>query len=176
MGGNMKFSAVTLGGLILALGVAQAQPKETPMSPAIETGATVRLEYTLKDDAGKVLDSNTGRDPLIYTQGQQQIVPGLEKALQGMRAGEAKQVVVKPEEGYGLVDPAAQTEVPKELLPADALTAGTQLVARGREGETMLVRVKEIKEKTVIIDLNHPLAGKTLHFDIKVLGVEPPKK
>ncbi len=172
----MRFTAVILSTLMLAFGVAQAQPKEHLLSPAIENGFTVQLEYTLKDDAGTVLDSNKGGDPLVYTQGRQQIVPGLEKALTGMRASEEKQIVVKPEDGYGPVDPAAETEVPKELLPADALTVGTQLVARGRQGETMLVRIKEVKEKTVIIDLNHPLAGKILHFDIKVLGVEPPKK
>lgn len=175
-GGNMKFAAVTFSILVLALGVAQAQPKEGTSSPAIEHGSTVRLEYTLKDDAGKVLDSNTGRDPLTYTHGQQQIIPGLEKALNGMRSGEEKKVTVEPEDGYGPVDPAAQTEVPKAMLPPDALTVGTQLVARTPTGEAMLVRVKEIKEATVIIDLNHPLAGKILHFDVKVVGVEAPKK
>lgn len=172
----MKSTLVALGSLVLMLGVAQAQPTEKPMSPAVESGSTVQLEYTLKDDAGKVLDSNKGRDPLTYIHGQQQIVPGLEKVLNGMRAGEEKEVTVKPEEGYGPVDPSAQAEVPKAMLPADALTVGAQLVARSREGETLLVRIKEIKETTVIIDLNHPLAGKTLHFGIKVLGVEPPKK
>ena len=169
----MKFTAVVLISLVLALGVAQSQSQEKSMGPAIETGSTVQLEYTLKDEAGKVLDSNKGRDPITYTQGEHQIVPGLEKVLNGMRAGEEKQVTIKPEDGYGPVDPQAQTEVPKEVLPPDALTVGTQLVARSGGGETMLVR---IKETTVIIDLNHPLAGKTLHFDVKVLGVEPPKK
>jgi len=172
----MKARLLLLFVLALVPGIVQAQLKEKAMSPPIENGSTVQLEYTLKDDAGAVLDSNTGRPPLTYVQGQQQIVPGLEKALNGMRAGEEKNVVVKPEDGYGAVDPAAQTEVPKQMLPADALTVGTQLVARSRTGETMLVRVKEVKEATVIIDLNHPLAGKTLHFDIKILGVESPQK
>lgn len=172
----MKATLLLLFVLTLVPGVVQAQPKEKAMSPPIENGATVQLEYTLKDDAGTVLDSNKGRPPLSYVQGQQQIVPGLEKALNGMRAGDEKNVVVNPEEGYGLADPTAQTEVPKQVLPADALTVGTQLVARSRTGETMLVRVKEVKDATVIIDLNHPLAGKTLHFDIKVLGVEPANK
>lgn len=172
----MKIVAVMLSALVLALGVAQAQPKETTMSPAIEAGFTVQLEYTLKDDDGKVLDSNKGRSPLTYTQGRQQIIPGLEKALGGMRAGDEKQVTVKPEDGYGPVDPSAETEVPKQMLPPNALTVGTQLVARSRDGESMLVRIKEVKETTVIIDLNHPLAGKILHFDVKVLGVEPPGK
>jgi len=65
--------------------------------------------------------------------------------------------------------------VPKELIPPDSLKVGAELVARSPSGGTRLVRVKEVKEKTVVIDLNHPLAGKTLHFDVKVLGVEPSK-
>lgn len=171
----MNRSAV-LATLMLVLGAAQAWPQEKSMSQSIEPGSMVRLEYTLKDEAGKVLDSNKGRDPLTYTHGEQQIVPGLERALTGMRAGDEKQVTVKPEDGYGPLDPAAQTEVPKDLLPPDARTVGAQLVARTGQGEMMLVRVKEVKESTVILDLNHPLAGKTLHFEVKVLGVEPPKK
>ncbi len=172
----MKLTASLFIALMLAPAVAQAQPKDTPMSPAIGNGSTVQLEYTLKDDTGAVLDSNKGGSPITFTHGEHQLVPGLEKALNGMHAGEEKQVTVKPEDGYGEVNPSAQTEVPKAMLPPEALTVGNRLVARGRGGETMLVQVKEIKESTVIIDLNHPLAGKILHFDVKVLGVEPPKK
>ncbi|MFQ5830902.1 MAG: peptidylprolyl isomerase [Candidatus Methylomirabilia bacterium] len=171
----MKRALVTFTIFTLALGVAQAQVQEESMSAAIEAGSTVELEYTLKDETGKVLDTNVGGKPLAYTQGQRRIVAGLETALNGMRAGEEKQVTVKPEDGYGLVDPAAVAEVPKEALPPDALSVGTELVARRPDGRTMLVRVKEIKESTVILDLNHPLAGKTLYFDVKVLNVKPPK-
>lgn len=167
-----RMIAVTLG---LALGVADAQPTEKATSPAIENGTRVQLEYTLKDDDGKVLDSNKGQDPLTYTQGKQQIIPGLEKALNGMRAGDEKKVTVKPADAYGEVDPRAEAEVPKEMLPPD-LSVGTELVAQSPGGSRRIVRVKEIKEQTVLIDLNHPLAGKTLFFEVKVLGVEPPQK
>ncbi len=171
----MKIVPVIVVTLALALGLAQAQPKEKAMSPAIEDGATVQLEYTLKDPAGKVLDTNKGQAPLIYTHGTQEIIPGLEKALNGMHRGEEKKVTVKPEDAYGPVDPKAVTEVPKEMLPPDALKVGTELVAQNQAGGRRIVKVKEVKEKTVIIDLNHPLAGKTLYFDLKVLGVEPAK-
>ncbi len=156
----------------------QAKPAtsdEAKPAPTIESGSKVSLEYTLRDNEGKVLDSNKGRDPLTYVQGEQQIVPGLEKALNGMHAGDEKKVTVAPADGYGDVDPQAVAEVPKQMIPADALTVGTELLARNREGATRLVRIKEIKDETVIIDLNHPLAGKTLHFDVKVVGVEPPE-
>ena len=159
---------------------AQSKPAESPAtpaaaSPAIEEGSTVHLEYTLKDDAGKLLDSNKGQEPLTYTQGQHEIVPGLEKQLTGMHSGEEKKVTLAPEDGYGAVDPSAETEVPKEMLPSSALSVGTRLMARNSAGEGRPVTVKEIKEKTVVLDLNHPLAGKTLVFEIKVLGVEAPK-
>ena len=163
--------ALLLGGCI-----ANAQPKETPLSPAIENGSTVKLEYTLTDDAGKVLDSNRGQDPLTYRHGQEEILPALENALKGMHAGDHKDVTLPPADGYGDVDPKALTEVPKELIPPESLKVGAELVARSPVAGPRLVRVKEIKEKTVVIDLNHPLAGKTLHFDVTVLGVEPAQK
>lgn len=176
----------TLAALLLATAIVlvvtstaraeEAKPEEAGPAPAIEAGSKVSLEYTLRDADGKVLDSNKGRDPLTYVQGEQQIVPGLEKALTGMHPGEEKKVVVAPADGYGDVDPTAVAEVPKEMIPADALQVGTELVARNRDGATRLVRIKEIKDETVIIDLNHPLAGKTLHFDVRVTGVEPPVK
>src|SRR5262247_2441208 len=86
----------------------------TGSAAAIEQGSTVRLEYTLSDDAGKLLDTNKGQEPLTYTQGGQQLVAGLEKQLVGMHAGDQKRVVLKPEDAFGTVDPQAKTEVPKE--------------------------------------------------------------
>ena len=171
----MRISIMLILAIGLALGVAwaQTQPAATGApSPAIQDGSKVQLEYTLADQAGKVLDSSKGRPPLEYTHGRRQIIPGLEKALEGMHTGDTKTVTVKPADAYGEVDPNAVTEVPKEKIPAGALTVGTELAARGANGEQRLVRVKEIKDKTVVIDLNHPLAGKTLVFDVKVMGVE----
>jgi len=147
----------------------------TTGAPAIEDGSTVQLEYTLSDDAGAVIDTNKGGAPLTYTHGERQIIPGLEKQLSGMHAGEQKHVVLKPEDGYGPVNPSAETEVPKDMLPPDSLTVGAHLMARNAQGEGRPVTIKEIKETTVVLDLNHPLAGKTLVFDIKVLDVAPPK-
>jgi FKBP-type peptidyl-prolyl cis-trans isomerase SlyD len=162
--------------LATGLAPARAQPVAPAPAPAVEAGSRVAIEYTLRDDAGTLLDSNQGRPPLTYVQGRQEIVPGLERALGGMHAGEEKQVTVAPADGYGDVDPAAVAEVPKDLVPADARVAGTELVARGPQGPARLVRVKEVRDRTVVIDLNHPLAGKTLYFSIKVIGVEPPGK
>jgi FKBP-type peptidyl-prolyl cis-trans isomerase SlyD len=141
----------------------------------IQDGSRVQLEYTLRDDAGAVLDTNKGRRPLTYTQGQNQIMPALEQALSGAKSGETKHVTLKPEEAYGTVDPTAEAEVPLAQVPAEARAVGSQLVARERSGAERPVRVKEIKEKTIVLDLNHPLAGKTLVFEVRVLQVEPPR-
>jgi len=167
-----------LRSLVIAAVVIVASPAlaqtPTPEKAAIQNGSSVSIEYTLKDDSGQVLESNKGKTPLTFTQGHQQIIPGLERELIGMRPGEEKQVVVKPEEAYGEVVPNAQTEVPKDAIPKEGLKVGTTLIARSGSGEPRPVVVKEIKETTVVLDLNHPLAGKTLHFDVKILGVQAP--
>jgi FKBP-type peptidyl-prolyl cis-trans isomerase SlyD len=166
--------------LSIALGLAApraglAQTSGAPAGPAIQKGSTVRIEYTVTDEQGKLLDTNKGGQSLQFTHGQQQMIPGIERQLLGMHPGEEKKVVVKPEEGYGAVDPAAQTEVSKEAIPPEAQEVGKRLLARTRTGESRLVMVKEVKERTVVLDLNHPLAGKTLHIDVKVLEVDPPQ-
>ncbi len=144
------------------------------MAIAIESGATVRIEYTLTDDAGRVLDSTEGRAPLTYVHGRHQIIPGLEEALTGMQAGDEKQVTVPPGDAYGPVDPNAVAEVPKHAFPPDALQPGTELIARAPDGGTRLITVREVRADSVIVDLNHPLAGKTLHFDVRVVDVAAP--
>lgn len=154
--------------VLLAAAPAGAQPK------AIEKGSSVKIEYTLKDDKGAVLDTNAGKDALAFTQGAQQIIPGLDKALLGMKVGDSKKVTVKPEDAYGNVDPKAEAEVPKDALPQGAAVVGTRLLARGQDGQPRPVTVKAVKDTTVLLDLNHPLAGKTLFFDVKVVSVEPP--
>src|SRR5215510_1449973 len=142
-------------------------------SNVVKDGTVVSLEYTLSGEDGKTIESNKGKDPLKYTQGSHQIVPGLEKELAGMKMGEEKRVKVMPEEGYGPVDPKGFQEFPKEKIPTEGLKVGAVLMARGPQGQQIPVRVHEIKEKTVVLDLNHPMAGKTLVFDVKVLDVQP---
>src|SRR4029434_120506 len=173
--GDEMIPSANLTAMALAL-LASAAIAQTP-APApekagpVQTGSSVSIEYTLKDEAGQVLDTNKGKSPLVFTQGQQQIIPGLEREMIGMRAGEEKKVVVKPEDAYGPVMPNAQTEVPKDAIPQEGLKVGTALMARSGSGETRPVVVKEIKESTVVLDLNHPLAGKTVLFDVQVVGV-----
>jgi FKBP-type peptidyl-prolyl cis-trans isomerase 2 len=90
-----------------------------------------------------------------------------------MNVNDEKSFRVQPEEAYGPVDPNGFKEVPKTDLPAAALKVGTPLGTRGPNGEDLVIHVREVKQETVVLDFNHPLAGKTLNFDVKVLGVEP---
>lgn len=161
--------------VVLFVSPAFAQtPSPAPDKAAtVQSGSSVSIEYTLKDESGQVLGTNKDGQPLVFTQGGMQILPALERELVGMRVGEQKKVVVKPEDGYPMV-PNAQTEVPKDAIPTEALKVGTPLTARSGSGETRTVFVKEIKDSTVVVTFNHPLAGKTLFFDVKVLDVEPP--
>ena len=148
-----------------------AKPVETQMAAAVENGMTVQLEYTLTVD-GQVVDSSEGREPLSYVQGSGQIIPGLERQLNGMHAGESKSVTVTPEEGYGAVDPKAVVTVRKDQLPPDlAPEVGMMLRGTSRDGQPFRARIQQIAGDDVTLDLNHPLAGKTLEFKVTVKGV-----
>jgi FKBP-type peptidyl-prolyl cis-trans isomerase SlyD len=166
--------ALAMVGALAGLSSSALALEEKKEEPAvIKEGSRVGLEYTLRDDTGTVIDSNKGGEPFTYTHGAHQIVPGLESALAGLRAGDERKVTVKPEEGYGAVDPAAQIEVGRDRVPPD-VKVGSQLTGRSSSGQTRSVRVKEVKDQTVVLDLNHPLAGKTLLFDVRVLSVAGP--
>jgi FKBP-type peptidyl-prolyl cis-trans isomerase SlyD len=137
----------------------------------IENGKVVELDYALHLGDGKVVDQSEGQ-PLSYIHGEGQIVPGLEQALEGMAVGEQKQVVVAPAEGYGEHDARGVQEVAREAFPEGfEPQVGMQLVAESPDGQPVQFVVKEVKPDTVVVDFNHPLAGKTLHFDVTVRGV-----
>jgi len=140
------------------------------MAAIVSNGKVISLEYTLKLEDGEVVDTNVGKAPLTYTQGANQIIPGVEAAVTGMEVGQAKQAVVPPTEGYGDPDPDAFHEVPKEKLPQE-IRVGTQLHGKDSAGREIRPIVSEIKDETVLLDFNHPLAGKTLYFDLKVVNI-----
>jgi FKBP-type peptidyl-prolyl cis-trans isomerase SlyD len=101
------------------------------------------------------------------------LIPGLEKELTGMKVGSEKHVTVKPEEGYGLVNKEAFQELPKEKIPPEGQKVGAILTGQGPQGQPIKARVHEVKEKTVVVDFNHPMAGKTLVFDVTVVDIQP---
>ncbi len=168
----------SLNALFALLVFASSVPAQSPTDAesVIHPGSVVSFNYILKDEDGKVIDSSEGKAPMSYTHGKGEIIPGLENELTGLKVGNEKHVTVKPENGYGPVDPRAFQEIEKEKLPPEALKVGTVLTAHGPGGQSMAVRVHEIKEKTVIMDFNHPLAGKTLTFDVKITDIKAAEK
>jgi len=139
----------------------------------VRNGSVVSFEYTLTDESGEVLQSNKGKEPVTYTHGKHEIIPGLEKGLSEMQVNQEKTIQVGPEEAYGQVDPSGFKEIAKTDIPPTALEVGTPLTARGPQGEELLIHVSEVRDDSVVLDFNHPLAGKTLTFDIKVVDIEP---
>jgi len=166
-------ATLVLVSLCLAAAVAHAEePEKKEKKSVVEAGSTVAIEYTLTLEDGTKVDSNVGGEALSLEQGSGQIIPGLDKQLIGMKVSETKQVKVTPEEAYGQIDPAAFTEVPISELPEDARTPGMMLMARDDQGRTRRLLVQKIEGDTATLDFNHPLAGKTLIFDVKILEVE----
>ena len=132
-------------------------------------GAIVTLNYTLTDDEGHILDKT--QEPFAYLHGYGRIVPGLEKALEGTEPGHEQEVLVEPGEAYGQPDPAAIFAVPSEKIPESMdLKPGMRVAAETPNGPVELT-VREVNEDSVVVDANHPLAGKTLHFEVEVLDV-----
>ncbi|HOW36462.1 MAG TPA: peptidylprolyl isomerase [Candidatus Omnitrophota bacterium] len=140
-------------------------------SAKITDGSKVSFDYTLTVD-GKVIDSSSGRGPIQYTQGKSEIVPGLEKELAGMKVGDEKTVIVKPEEGYGLVSPEALKEVSRANLPADIQPqVGMVLQIHGADGRAFPAMIAKVDTDTVVLNFNHPLAGKELNFQVKIVSI-----
>ena len=140
------------------------------MISTVSKGKVVSLEYTVKLDDDQVIDTNVGKEPLTYTQGTNQIIRGVEAAVEGMMVGQGKHVIVTPADSYGARDLTKVHEVPRKNVP-DNIEVGMRLQGKDPSGEAVHPVVKEIKDNTVLLDFNHPLAGKTLFFDVKVLDV-----
>jgi FKBP-type peptidyl-prolyl cis-trans isomerase SlyD len=157
---------------LLAMILTPAASQAADTKQTVAEGKNVSVEYTLTLDDKSVVESNVGKQPLTYTHGTQQIIPGLEKALEGLAVGDTKEVTVAPADGYGEKDPEALQEVQKKLIPPDALVVGARLQGKAPDGHMVYPRVAEIKDDTVVLDFNHPLAGKTLHFDVKILDIQ----
>lgn len=133
----------------------------------------VGMAYVLRSQTGREIDRSDGA--VGFIQGHGQVVPGLEKALYGMGVGEEKEVVVEPAQGYGEYDEADVQRVPRSALSEDLeLTLGQGLRMRDREtGEEFRAYVVEVGDEYVILDYNHPLAGQTLHFEVKITELRP---
>jgi FKBP-type peptidyl-prolyl cis-trans isomerase SlyD len=132
----------------------------------------VAFDYRLTLDSGEEVDRSPDNQPFSFITGSRQVVPGLEKGMMGMAVGDRSKISVEPEDAYGPVNPELIGDVPRDQFPGEMeLKPGMMFQSQGPDG-MMLANIKEIKdENTVVIDLNHPLAGKNLHFDVNVVEV-----
>lgn len=157
-----------IGIVVTALGILGPMSSWAAGDPIVADGTTVSLEYTLTLPDRTKVESNVGQPPLVFTQGSGHLVPGLEKALVGMKAGQTKHVEVPAELGYGVYNADAQIKVPRNKVPP-TVKVGDVLT---RPSDRKPLKVLQITADTVIMDANHPLAGKDLIFDVKILKVE----
>lgn len=138
----------------------------------VKSGDTVNIHYTGSLQDGTQFDSSAGREPLQFTVGSGQVIPGFDTAVTGMTVGEKKTVTIPADQAYGQPDPRAIQVIPRDNIPADIpLEVGLQLQASGPAGQVMVVTVKEIGEEEVTLDANHRLAGEDLTFDLELVSI-----
>jgi FKBP-type peptidyl-prolyl cis-trans isomerase SlyD len=137
----------------------------------IEDDVVVSLVYQLVVD-GEEVDSAGADEPLEFLQGHGEIIPGLESELYGMTVGQTKQVFVRADDAYGKMDPTALLEVPRADFPAEIpAVVGTILEVKDSDGEIRQARIREVTESQIILDFNHPLAGKDLQFEVSIINL-----
>jgi FKBP-type peptidyl-prolyl cis-trans isomerase 2 len=175
----LRFSTVAAFLAACLLSSAAPAAEKTKDDRTIKDGMMVSFHYTLTGTDGKPIESTKGKEPLKYVHGKKMMIPGLEKALAGMKVGGEKHVTVKPEDAYGPVDPQRYQEFPNDKIPPDQLKkikVGSMVPLTAPNGQTFQFPVSEVKENSIVVNLNHPMAGKTLTFDVKVVDIqsEPP--
>jgi peptidylprolyl isomerase len=137
-----------------------------------KSGDTVKIHYTGTLDDGTQFDSSAGREPLEFTLGSGQVIPGFDKAVDGMAVGESKDVNIAPEDAYGPRHEQMIQEVPKSALPADMTPeVGMGLQAQGQDGQAVNLTVTAVSDDSITVDGNHPLAGKALNFAIELVSI-----
>ncbi len=139
----------------------------------VDDGQVVSMHYTLHVD-GQLVDSSEGSGPLQFIQGMGHIIPGLEHELYDMKIGDSKKVVIPAKDGYGDVDTDAFMDVPREAFPGDVpLETGTELELRDQGGHPVYARIETVSNDNIRLNMNHPLAGKVLHFDVNIADLRP---
>jgi FKBP-type peptidyl-prolyl cis-trans isomerase 2 len=139
----------------------------------VKENNTVKVHYTGKLSDGQVFDTSEGKDPLEFTLGKGQIIPGFENGLIDMKLNEKKTITIAKEEAYGDINADLKQEVKRSELPQDLTPeVGMGLVSKSPDGQEINLHVIEVKEESVILDGNHPLAGKDLIFDIEVVAIQ----
>lgn len=138
----------------------------------VKNGDQVQLHYTAKFDNGVTFDTSEGQDPVEFKVGANQIIEGVEEAILGLEAGDKKVVSIDPEKGYGQHDNDLIRQAPKDILGGQEVQNGEVIQLQTAEGEVIPAQIVESDDESVTFDLNHPLAGKILNFEIEVIDVK----
>ncbi len=139
---------------------------------AAKTGDTVKIDYTGTLDDGTQFDTSNGKEPITFKLGEGEVIPGFEKGVEGMKVGETKKLVIHADQAYGPHHDKLVQKVPKDKFPKDVeLKTGMMLTMRAPTGQQLMARIGDLSGDIVTLDLNHPLAGKTLHFEIKLVAI-----
>tara|TARA_R110002020_G_scaffold193326_2_gene393551 strand:- start:711 stop:1148 length:438 start_codon:yes stop_codon:yes gene_type:complete len=144
------------------------------MTTKVENGNNVSVHYKGTLDDGTEFDSSYGRgQPMTFQVGSGTVIPGFDSALEGMAVGETKSIIVLPEKAYGDVNPEALQTIPSTSFPQDMeLEVGSSVQTTTPAGQTLTARINTIEESSVILDFNHPLAGKNLNFEIHLIDIQ----
>ena len=136
----------------------------------MKQGDKVKVHYTGTLSDGIVFDSSEGKEPLEFTIGENKVIPGFENGIKEMKLNDEKTIKIQPKDAYGERDEKMVVAVPRSKFPPE-IEAGGHLLLKGPDGQRIPAKIKEVKENEVLIDLNHPLAGKELNFKVKVVGI-----
>ena len=136
----------------------------------MQPGSKVKVHYTGTLSDGTVFDSSEGKQPLEFTIGENQVIPGFENGIKEMKLNEEKTIKIEAKDAYGERDERMVVAVPRSKFPPE-IGAGGHLLLKGPDGQRMPAKIREVNDNEVIIDMNHPLAGKELNFKIKIVGV-----
>lgn len=144
------------------------------MTDKVKSGSKVKVHYTGTLDNGEVFDSSEGREPLEFEVGAKQVIPGFEDGIIGMTVNQEKTIKIPAKEAYGERDERMVQKVPIAQLPPNLKDAkkGNYLHLQGPDGRVFNVKIHDVTEEELVLDMNHPLAGQTLNFKIKIVGIE----
>jgi len=163
-------SIAVVCGLLLSKTVLFAD--ETDTQTVVQQGDTVTVNYTLTV-GDEVIHPADPEDPLVISVGSSQLIPAFEDQLVGMASGETKSFEIEADQGYGEEDPALFKEIPNDQIPADVkVEVGKTIYVKGPDGQAYPVKIHEVKDETIVLNFNHPLAGKKLKFDIELVKID----
>lgn len=143
------------------------------MAQKAEQGDTVEVHYTGTLDSGDTFDSSRGREPLEFTVGDGQVIPGFDRAVEGLAVGETREVRLDPEEAYGAPREDLVVGVPRTQFPPEGEPeVGMQVQVQVAPGQNRVARITDVADEEITLDLNHPLAGQALTFDVELVGIK----